>query len=67
MVLSKLLKIEKDLDEYRIKYDVMMQLKSFKENVSLMRCICWNLYVEVMNFQMLIICNRGILLQFLNI
>lgn len=53
MVFSKLLKIEKDLDEYRIKYDVMMQLKSFKENVSLIRYICLIIYVDnklVINF-----------------
>ena len=34
MVPSKLVKTEKDLDEYRTKYDAMMQLKPLKENVS---------------------------------
>lgn len=53
MVPSKLLKTEKDLDEYRTKYDAMMQLKPLKENVSLIRCTCWITYAETMNFQML--------------
>lgn len=35
MVPGKLLKTEKDLDEYQTKYDAMMQLKPLKENVSL--------------------------------
>lgn len=34
MVPSKLLKTEKDLDEYRTKYDAMMQLKPLKENIT---------------------------------
>lgn len=67
MVPSKLLKTEKDLDEYRTKYDAMMQLKPLKENVSLMRCTCWNSYAEAMNFQTLTTCNRGTLLQLLKI
>lgn len=49
MVPSKLLKTEKDLDEYRTKYDAMMQLKPLKENVSLIRCTCWITYAETMN------------------
>lgn len=34
MVPAKLQKAEKDLDEFRKKYDSMMQLKPLKENVS---------------------------------
>lgn len=34
MVPSKLTKTEKDLDEYRTKYDAMMQLKPLKENIT---------------------------------
>ncbi|KAK3099688.1 hypothetical protein FSP39_008022 [Pinctada imbricata] len=33
MVPNKLLKAEKDLDEYKVKYDSMMQLKPLKENI----------------------------------
>lgn len=67
MVPSKLLKTEKDLDEYRTKYDAMMQLKPLKENVSLIRYTCLITYAEAINFQMLHTCNRGTLLQLLNI
>lgn len=70
MVPSKLLKTEKDLDEYRTKYDAMMQLKPLKENVSLIRYTCLITYADnklAINFQMLHICNRGTLLQLLNI
>ena len=37
---NKLLKAEKDLDEYKVKYDSMMQLKPLKENVSRQFCFC---------------------------
>nr|XP_022328065.1 DNA repair protein RAD50-like isoform X1 [Crassostrea virginica]XP_022328067.1 DNA repair protein RAD50-like isoform X1 [Crassostrea virginica] len=36
MVPSKLVKTEKDLDEYRTKYDAMMQLKPLKENITVL-------------------------------